>query len=78
LQEKEGRTVDPNETLRRMLALSSSILAGDDANRASVYTSAAELAELVSDLDTWMSNGGFKPTAWAGKSCEHCMPRKAK
>lgn len=49
--------MDPNETLRRIRALTAQ---GDTLSVGDVMI----LVGLVTNLDEWMSYGGFPPTAW--------------
>lgn len=55
--------MDPNATLARIREVRNEILNGnhDDAYMSSL---ADDLAELIQSLDEWLSNGGFRPTAW--------------
>lgn len=48
--------MDPNEALRRIRELI--------ANPQSTAVELVELEELVSDLDAWLSDGGYLPEAW--------------
>jgi len=51
--------MDPNITLLRIRELSHRL------NR--TYDELTELAELVEELDHWMTRGGFLPKAWEHK-----------
>lgn len=70
--------MDPNETLRRMRELAKSILDSDITTSITVEVDAEELAQLVQSLDGWITNGGFLPTKWAGRSCTRCVGRVPK
>jgi len=48
--------VDPNATLDLIRAAVESVQ-NDDGGE-------LELADLIKDLDEWLSNGGFLPEAW--------------
>lgn len=53
--------MDPNATLNRIRILTARMLA----DGAPESDDAAELAELVSALDSWILGGGFLPSDWA-------------
>lgn len=48
--------MDPDITLTRIRLLAEAMLEIDEAHA---------LAEMVQDLDEWLSSGGFKPSDWA-------------
>ena len=55
--------MDPDENLKEQLRLTKRILdgrAGED--------SALDLAELVEELNEWLSRGGFLPKRWSRRS----------
>lgn len=52
--------MDPNETLRLLLAIAERIHDGDERPH-----DAGELADLVDNLDSWLSKGGFLPERWS-------------
>lgn len=66
--------MDPNATLLKMMEAVSKVIASDvpDNEPDQRYTvqerdfihAAAELAEAVSDLNTWLTQGGHLPRAW--------------
>jgi hypothetical protein len=76
----EEEHMDPNETLRRIRALSERIVAREaeraeddsvDGSLSSCFANleaqeddAVELAELTHALDEWLTKGGFLPTEW--------------
>jgi len=51
--------VDPDETLEELRRLSIEAAHGNDVSR-----NERELRWLFDDLDSWLSRGGFLPTAW--------------
>jgi hypothetical protein len=51
-------TMDPNETLKQLLATARYAVEQDD------QPLAADLADLVLALDGWLSKGGFLPVEW--------------
>ncbi len=57
--------MDPNTTLVRILELTSKISQAADL---SIAFDAIELAELIQNLDSWLSSGGFLPTRWERSS----------
>ena len=52
--------MDPNETLRRMLALVEYM----HSHVIQFSAESLELADCVSDLNTWILRGGFLPGRW--------------
>src|SRR4249919_157400 len=52
-------TMDPNETLKQLLATARYAVEQDD------QPLAADMADLVLALDGWLSKGGFQPVAWS-------------
>lgn len=54
--------MDPNETLRRIRALTKRVNSEQDLDDGP--GTLIELAELVEALDQWMSAGGFGPHEW--------------
>lgn len=66
--------MDPNANLKEQLTLASEILAIQDAagedgsfdegQSARVEHNALRLAELVEELNAWISKGGFLPDWW--------------
>jgi len=52
--------MDPNETLRMLRALTATILL-----LSSPDPLALQMAELVDDLDEWLTRGDFLPDSWA-------------
>jgi len=60
--------MDPNETLRKARAAAGALIALIDGSESSVddrlLTEAEDLAEAFQALDSWLSRGGFLPTAW--------------
>lgn len=59
--------MDPNSALDKLLLLAEQIQTGDQEYTAWMANYAIEMAKLVKDLDTWMNNGGHRPTRWADK-----------
>lgn len=57
---KGEATMDPNETLRRMRELTRKIVQDSEESE-----DAVALAEYVEVIDTWITKGGFLPSAWA-------------
>lgn len=57
--------MDPNETLKQLLALAKRIQEADDRDEDLCPGEAAELADGVVALHSWMRSGGFLPDAWA-------------
>lgn len=53
--------MDPNANLFRQVTLATRVIAGAD------DFDMTELAELVLNLDNWIRQGGFLPTAWERK-----------
>jgi hypothetical protein len=51
--------MDPNETLDQLLAIAERIHDGDERPH-----DAGELADLLDNLDHWLSKGGFLPDRW--------------
>ena len=66
--------MDPNATLQRLRELCSEAIDLTDVDPDELEHSpdrdealeclAGEIAELFQALDGWLSNGGFKPSAW--------------
>ncbi len=57
--------MDPNTTLRDMLKRAHAIInCSPDEYATESFCFADELAELVINLDGWLSHGGFLPDAW--------------
>lgn len=60
--------MDPNQTRAELIALVNTSRAALDSSEGITPLELAErldrLCELVSALDTWLQNGGFKPDAW--------------
>jgi hypothetical protein len=54
--------MDPDENLRRALAIARAAVNVEDADPTLV-----ELSELVLALDDWISAGGFLPSRWSRK-----------
>lgn len=54
--------MDPDMTLYKMLDLAHFILQSPDTESAD----ALELAELIQELDRWLTRGGFTPDRWGG------------
>ncbi len=67
--------MDPNETLARIRALNGRMLecpgvvveGNGNPKGALSLAELEELAILNESLDTWLSNGGFLPSAWSIK-----------
>lgn len=60
--------MDPNETLKKIRAMSEKLLSEemDDARQAEFNRLAEELALHIVALDGWLKQGGFLPNAWTG------------
>ncbi len=57
--------MDPHATLQQIRALYRRILEAADTDPQAISMSDAEgLASYMSDLDEWMSKGGFSPWRW--------------
>ncbi len=58
--------MDPNVNLLEQRRLSNELLNGivDGVATGKLMIKAERLAELVLALDTWITNGGFKPREW--------------
>ncbi len=57
--------MDPNETLRLIRQEQSMMLYAEEQGDSVTYGMAArELAEHVTNLDEWLTKGGFLPDAW--------------
>lgn len=70
--------MDPNETLKRLRALTVATLriADDPPDLESEAPRLAyELAESFEALDQWLSGGGFLPRAWAPQESPRTGPR---
>ena len=52
--------MDPDANLTEARALAARALGGDPLDDDETY----RLAELIHDLDEWVSRGGFLPTDW--------------
>lgn len=59
--------MDPNANLQEQLELANEILDMVDRGITTSDAQAERLAELVVTLDTWLTCGGFLPSAWKGK-----------
>jgi len=59
--------MDPNANLLRQLELAETIFSAEASGGVLPLEAAAELAELVLALDTWLQEGGFLPERWAGQ-----------
>jgi len=61
--------MDPDKALARILELSEFLTYAefDEIEHELSFSSAAELAETISDLHDWIRQGGFLPTAWQRK-----------
>lgn len=57
-------TMDPNETLRIMLARARAIIKAEAHGHVQDPEDALDLAEAVGALDGWIRRGGFLPSAW--------------
>jgi hypothetical protein len=60
--------MDPNKTLANIRAITHDIRTRPVEE---VFDLADELAEFVNDLDTWLTQGGYPPTAWDWSQCSH-------
>lgn len=58
--------MDPDKALARILELSEFLMHAefDEIEHELSFSSAAELAEVISDLHDWIRKGGFLPKAW--------------
>lgn len=75
---EEEKTMDPNETLRRLRRLQEKFQTGGRMENSRDL--ADEMAELFEALDGWLSKGGFLPDAWkqaptAEKDPEFCCSK---
>lgn len=59
--------MDPNQTLKEMLEVSSGIIYDVDAGASVDTDDAIRLAELVRNLHVWICKGGFLPDKWVNK-----------
>lgn len=66
--------MDPNETLREIRDLAFAVLNTDDPAASTAHA----LAARVSDLDEWLTRGGFLPDSWKPTSYDSnpATPRK--
>lgn len=64
LRKGSVNTVDPNETLRRMLKLSANVIENVDNDIPIDLYVTSELAEACQALHEWMKKGGFLPNEW--------------
>jgi len=55
--------MDPNATLKEILHLAVAVAEADTFSEVCI-ADAQRLAELVIDLDHWISKGGFLPDLW--------------
>lgn len=59
----KGKNVDPNATLTEIRELAKFLLTEDQFPE-DMQIPALELAQKISDLDEWLSKGGFFPRPW--------------
>lgn len=61
--------MDPDATLRLIKgAIATLRFHSERGDTAAALAAADRLADHFGDLDEWMTNGGFKPGPWAGRS----------
>lgn len=57
--------MDPNETLRLLrLTLDAAFQCADEGSAAGAALAVMDARDYLSDLDEWLSKGGFLPDAW--------------
>lgn len=56
--------MDPNAALQEIRELLADVFATDPAANERWQDAALDLAQHVTNLDTWISGGGFLPTEW--------------
>lgn len=61
--------MDPNATLTLIRDLTD-LIEKNEGRPNVVARLAADLAEAVSNLDQWLSRGGFRPNDWLGAGAE--------
>ncbi len=57
--------MDPNATLEHIREIVDTINSGE-LDHVEMSEAATDLASMFEDLDTWLSDGGFKPAEWSG------------
>jgi hypothetical protein len=65
--EKRREIMDPNvalEHLRRLMGEVEELLPGPEMQSTELEDKIGELLDQMEAIDTWLSMGGFKPSAW--------------
>ena len=60
---KEGATMNPTENIKRQLELVQLVK-----THMATYKDIEELADLITAMDSWMSNNGYLPLTWISRS----------
>jgi len=56
--------MDPNQTLHELRVVTNSLALAEEYTREELLELASQAGDLFHALDTWLINGGFRPTAW--------------